>query len=99
MRTFALHAGAGFLLLGLVCWQPLTAGLVGFVFGWLREQSYEWGQYREARKTRIKDGWGEVSDLTFLDTWWHWQTPHKLWEALQWGIGGQAAGIVAHLLV
>lgn len=101
MATFALHAGGGFLLMALVLWQPLTAGVVAFIWGWLREQSYEWGQ--------LKQQWKDFdnhdilrpdipTEPTFLNVWWYWQTPHKLWEAAQWGIGGQVAGTAAFFL-
>ncbi len=103
MVTFALHSGAAFLLLGLVLWQPLTAGPVGFVFGWLREQSYEWGQTRQLIKIvneeREKDDIEPLSGKpSFLAAWWDWQTPHKLWEAAQWGIGGLLVGALFHFL-
>ena len=58
------------------------------MFGWLREQSYEAGQYKE-REER------EEPKASFLEVWWYWQTPHKLWEAAHWGIGAQAAAVVA----
>ena len=81
-------AACGLILLLLR--QPLwTAWFVGFVFGWLREQSYEYGQAKQ--RHLLKDHYRYP---TFLDAWWHWQTSHKLWEAAHWGIGGEIGALI-----
>ena len=85
------HIVGGFILILLVLWQPVYAsGVGGFVFGWLREQSYEYGQMRERQHLGYR-----IAHISFKQAWWHWQTPHKLWEAAHWGIGAQAAAVVA----
>lgn len=98
MVTLALHTTGGLILMGLVVWQPLTAGPMAFIFGWLREQSYEWGQTRERIKRKINEGIPFMKP-TFLDTWWHWQTWHKNKEALQWGLGGLIASIIGEFVL